>query len=282
MINVRTLPGHAQLLARANVELPLLRSLGRAVTSKDIDGYQVAANELWAVQYFKCCYCEVKISRSYNDVEHYRPKGRADRAPGCQLTHGYWWLAFNVNNLLFACPSCNRSAKNDRFPLELGGVTMLAEQIPPGKELPLFLDPGGEVNPVEHIKFVPLPFSWHVDYEFPREHALDQQWLAIPRNGSRFGTATIEVTDLNRMELVELRSDYVRESVWPLAKELLEALDEQHAWKVQDRFERAQKLIKRSLPFTALSYDALCFFVDNRKLAAFGHAWPKTSEVGRV
>lgn len=35
-----------------------------------------------ARQHHKCCYCEHKIKERHNDVEHHRPKGRADRRPG--------------------------------------------------------------------------------------------------------------------------------------------------------------------------------------------------------
>jgi hypothetical protein len=283
MINVLTLPQHQDLLDVAQRELPKLRSLTRPINSKDIEGYQVVANELWAVQFFKCCYCEFKISKSYNDVEHYRPKGRANRKPGCVTTHGYWWLAFSLNNLLFACPSCNRSAKNDKFPLAVGSAALMAEQLAPGGESPLFIDPAGSVNPVEHIKFIPLPFGFNSSTEkFSESDVSAQIWLAVPRSGSKHGKSTIEVADLNRMDLVELRSDYVRLTVWPLAKELMAALTEGLFWKIEDRKDRAEKLIRRGLPFTALAFDALNLLVPAEELAKFGLAWPIVNDVGKI
>ena len=39
--------------------------------------------DLCSAQHCKCCYCERNnFEASYNDVEHYRPKLRADRGPG--------------------------------------------------------------------------------------------------------------------------------------------------------------------------------------------------------
>jgi hypothetical protein len=39
-------------------------------------------------QHSKCAYCECKISRQYNDVEHFRPKSH------------YYWLGHEWKNLL--------------------------------------------------------------------------------------------------------------------------------------------------------------------------------------
>jgi len=69
---------------------------------------------LKADQRNRCCYCEKPIEGSYNDVEHYRPKGRVREEEDHK---GYWWLGYDWNNLLFACSVCNRSNKNDQFPI---------------------------------------------------------------------------------------------------------------------------------------------------------------------
>lgn len=47
----------------------------------------------------KCAYCESRITAIYSgDIEHFRPKGG-----------GYYWLAADWENLLFACPFCNQT-----------------------------------------------------------------------------------------------------------------------------------------------------------------------------
>ena len=90
-------------------------------------------------QHNKCAYCESRIPKEYNDVEHYRPKSI------------YYWLGHDWNNLLYSCPLCNRSYKNDDFPLvnEANRVTA------PGSianEEPLIVNPATE-DPLLHIRF---------------------------------------------------------------------------------------------------------------------------------
>lgn len=95
----------------------------------------------------KCCYCERIVTASFNDVEHYRPFSQ------------YWWLAWNWENLLFACARCNRSGKHDSFPLAAGSVPLQFGEQPPGAELPLMLDPTTD-KPRRHIRFVKVNEKW--------------------------------------------------------------------------------------------------------------------------
>lgn len=56
----------------------------------------------------KCAYCESKITTIYNgDIEHFRPKGKIQEAN--PKKPGYYWLASDWENLLFACPFCNQT-----------------------------------------------------------------------------------------------------------------------------------------------------------------------------
>lgn len=56
----------------------------------------------------KCAYCESKITAIYNgDIEHFRPKGAVDNT--IPSKPGYFWLASEWENLLFACPYCNQT-----------------------------------------------------------------------------------------------------------------------------------------------------------------------------
>ena len=69
-------------------------------------------------QYKKCCYCEsVVISVSYGAVEHFRPKGAVRQTrQRPKIRPGYYWLAYQWENLLFICDVCNTN-KSDLFPL---------------------------------------------------------------------------------------------------------------------------------------------------------------------
>lgn len=84
-----------------------------------IYGHATVKKKLVALQYEKCAYCEWKVTPGDpGDVEHFRPKGRVKQVDGDPfLVPGYWWLAYEWDNLLFACSKCNSSGKRDLFPI---------------------------------------------------------------------------------------------------------------------------------------------------------------------
>ncbi len=265
--------------ARAR-ELPELRKLARRLrrppTSDEITGYQVAGDDLWKAQHHKCCYCEQRIKKSRNDVEHYRPKARADRAPGSTETHGYWWLAFTWENLLFSCPACNESAKRCLFPLMRGDTALAAEEAPPGNERPLLIDPAGPIHPVKHIRF---EHRLAAVADPARLHG-KMQWFARPRGRTAWGAWTIRVCRLNEPELLELRNDHVDEWVRPRADDLNAAIVRGDATQVRREWYRARGMLTPRSEFAALSYDALCHFVPNARLAPWKLSWPAPEQVG--
>lgn len=288
MINVKR-PIEIDQLEMVELEqLDYLISLGSNITSEDINGYQIAGRPLWKSQQYKCCYCELKIGKSFNDVEHYRPKGRSNRLPGCTKTEGYWWLAFSLSNLLFSCPSCNRTGKNDRFPLASGCTSLNCGEEPPNLEDPLFIDPAGMINPVEHIRFVPFPAAtFHDDSgncnpEWNDDDESCEIWLAIPRNGSHLGLVTIDVADLNRMDLLELRADHVRTNIRPVATDFIKALCSGDIVESRNQKARVDALIRKAVPFTALAYDALKHMVPSALMLNFGMHWMPESLVGTL
>lgn len=235
--------------------------------------YNVVAKDLWRAQHRKCCYCEHRIPPSFNDVEHHRPKARANRLPGSTETHGYWWLAFTWTNLLFACAACNRSRKRDQFPLGVGSAALAPKQLPPGKEVPLLLDPA-EVNGVDHIEFV--FFSVLTGAKSPTDAR--KHWWPRARRGSRAGDVTIRVCGLD--EHVEIYDDHVNKEVRHVAEELRQAITDAHG--VPAAFQRALDLLKPWKPFVGLSYDALRALVPSAELAAVKLAWPEPHQVGKL
>lgn len=254
-------------------KLQHLRALGREPSTDDIDGYRhrEVVDALWKAQHCKCCYCERKILDDYNDVEHYRPKARADRRPGCVERHGYWWLAYTWSNLMFACPTCNRSEKNDQFPLGGDSVPLVDPQQPPGAERPLLLDPSGTINPVCHIQFSfqPLkPFG-------------PDEWVAIPREKSELGKHTIAVCGLNRPGHLELRKRHVLRIHELFVTPLQSALASANSRRIGEAYERALALLMPSGDFVALTYDALLHFVPPHVLQRVALRWPEPDAVGR-
>jgi uncharacterized protein (TIGR02646 family) len=236
-----------ELTAKRQTKLVLLRSLiqntGKDPTSDDIDGYAIVGRELWERQHFKCCYCELREQNKRNDVEHFRPKGRAARAPGSTATHGYWWLAYSWENLFFSCRNCNQSpAKLDKFPLEVGSVALQAEEAPDGGEKPLLINPAVESG-VTHIQFRPTKAAGRV------------RWVPVPRNGSEKGKWTIQTCRLDRDELIDLYTQHVHLYVGPEVDAVRSATRERAA--LDAAWRRAVRLVSPTMQLAALSFDVL-------------------------
>lgn len=267
MIRVRRGAEPEALIRVRNEQLAKLRKIAkeRELSQNDITGYkEPTAEVLWRAQHYKCCDCEFKIQRAYNDVEHYRPKARADRQPGSGAAHGYWWLAFTWENLLFACPVCNRSGKNDQFPLDHGSRALSAEKSPPERERPLLLDPS-QANPVEHVEFCP--------------EGDPLQWRAKPRAGSELGQWTIKVCHMNCPDLLELRKDHVERFVLPEVKALKRALNKGKIGPVRQAYERCRAFFAPEMSFSAVSFDAIRHSVSCYELLAMGLRGPEPSEL---
>lgn len=135
----------------------------------------------------KCAYCEKSLKDADRHVEHYRPK-----VP-------YFWLAFSWDNLLIACKKCNE-LKNNQFIKHLEGLQLqyknetletAQSQIQSYNliEKPLIINPEQEteISLKEHFTFC-------------------LKTAEILAKSPQMKT-TIEVCQLNREELVELRVD---------------------------------------------------------------------------
>jgi uncharacterized protein (TIGR02646 family) len=219
--------------------------------------YSVVKHDLWVQQKMKCCYCDAWNECDYRDVEHFRPKVRANRMNGA-IDPGYWWLAWTWENLLFSCPNCNRSAKNDAFPLEIGSMPLAAEAQPPGQERATLIDPYSE-DPVDFIEFV-----------FDGMH-----WRPRGRNGSTRGQRTVEILELDRAALLTRYNDYVNESVRPRIDELTEAIAQRDESRIRTAWRRVRALLVPGKDFVALSFDAIAYFVPTAVRAPWGLELPK-------
>jgi len=73
---------------------------------------------LYAMHGRCCAFCQCKLPRNdRGDVEHFRPKKEVTEAPGHL---GYWWLAYDFNNYLLSCRTCNQTCKRNHFKVEPG------------------------------------------------------------------------------------------------------------------------------------------------------------------
>lgn len=112
--------------------------------------------QLMADQHNKCAYCEARfVHSSPGDVEHYRPKAgfrQTDTTP--VQGPGYYWLAYEWANLLFACEDCNRTRKRQLFPLRndpAGRARNHHHAL--AQEVPLLLNPAHGDDPAAHLTF---------------------------------------------------------------------------------------------------------------------------------
>ncbi len=244
----------------------------RRPTGDDVgQRYRFVKEALWQAQSEKCCYCECREQLEFRDVEHFRPKSRADRRPGVEADHGYWWLAWTWENLLFACEVCNRSAKRDLFPLDYGSVVLVAEETPPGEERCLLIDPATE-SAIEHIQFVPARLGDR------------RRWLPRPRGGSSKGQWTIRVCRLDRPALLTAYGNHVRYNVMPHVHRLEAAIAGEDPEAVRRRWAWAvERLLNSYQIYAGLSFDALDHFFpqDVREGWRLELPIPKASGSGR-
>lgn len=162
-------------------------------------------NRLWDSQHKKCCFCENKrhLKREF-DAEHFRPKAGVTE----KLEHlGYWWLAYEWDNLFFACMICNRDYKGNHFPLLEDNSRAMSDSDNLSSEKPVLINPLDE-DPEKYIGF-----DWQQDFKiFVKATGLDIEGR---------GYETIKITGLNRTvlleeraELVELLEDVVKSYFW--------------------------------------------------------------------
>jgi len=247
MIHLTYPPEPADLASARADELARMRPLavhhGDRIPSRHFGSrYRERAfqQELLRAQHRKCCYCEQHIARSFNDVEHFRPKSQAIRGDGLP-DYGYWWLAWTWDNLMYACPGCNRSHKNAAFPLTSGSAVLVPEESPPGGERPLLLNPRYEAQPWRHIRFRPFR---------------SLGWVPVPRNGSRRGAKTIEVLGLARGELLDFYNAHVEDYLQDAIGAIQEAVEQGDSATIQRVWnQRTRPWLHPARAFVALSYD---------------------------
>lgn len=185
----------------------------KAVASRGSNGYEFRS-EIWSEikQYLfelfdsKCAYCEARVRHaSYGEVEHYRPK-RPITEEGCSDHPGYYWLAYDVGNLLPSCQHCN-NRKSNRFPVRSGFWARCPEEL--ACEEPLLLNPYDEErDPRDHLEFRPVK----PDVDVP---------VSIVRGRTEEGRLSIDTYALNRPGLVEERGEVALDVVKDWTQALL-------------------------------------------------------------
>lgn len=133
---------------------------------------------LWDMQHGKCCYSEMLIPQEGHGkaVEHFHP------------TSIFTWRRNEWANLLLVCPQCN-GRKSDRFPVMLTDNEDEAKVVYTtalSDDTPAIIDPSAPTgdDPEKHLTYI-------------LDDTDAQYGQVIPRNGSKRGRVTIDVTGIH-------------------------------------------------------------------------------------
>jgi uncharacterized protein (TIGR02646 family) len=183
---------------------------------KGIYADSTVRTELERIQKNKCCFCESKFKHvSSGDVEHFRPKAEYSQGHGNQLCRpGYFWLAYDWDNLLVSCEVCNRREKGSYFPLKNPIRRFIDHNSNIHLEEPWFINPS-LIDPEMHITF-------HNE---------------IPKHITFEGAKTIEYLSLDREELNEIRYEKLN-FLKSLEETYLDVIGSEYENTVRERFFR--------------------------------------------
>ena len=142
-----------------------------------IYGGKTVKNALSKAQSHKCCFCESSLHAQHGDVEHFRPKGGWQQTDTDKLSSiGYYWLAYDWDNLFLSCQKCNQSFKKNFFPLENTQTRALDHTHDLQNEISLIINPATD-NPQEHLLFKKEVITYKTirGQETIKRTALDQE-----------------------------------------------------------------------------------------------------------
>lgn len=141
-------------------------------------------NGLSEAHHNKCCYCEKIFLAAINlAVEHFRPKtGVRQSRKHKEERPGYYWLAYDWENLLLSCHDCNSTYKQTLFPLANPKRRARSHHGDTDAERSLLVNPTAQ-EPRDHIRFL----------------------NDAPEPVTNIGRVTIEVLQLRRPSLREDR-----------------------------------------------------------------------------
>ncbi|MBI1923801.1 hypothetical protein HYR99_06080 [Candidatus Poribacteria bacterium] len=148
----------------------------------------------------KCMYCEGKYGAgSYGDAEHFRPKGEVtENRKQIIDPPGYYWLAYEWQNILLSCEKCNRphpDGKGGPHPGKLNEFPIAGTRIK---------NPHADVSQWWDELVAEEPLLLHPYFDNPEEH-FDAGKHGVLYGTTERGKVTIEVCDLDRPALREAR-----------------------------------------------------------------------------
>ncbi|MEB3311978.1 MAG: hypothetical protein VKJ02_17270 [Snowella sp.] len=188
----------------------------------NIYGHPEVKQALIDAQGEKCCFCERKIGED-GDVEHFRPKQAYKQESGQPLQRpGYYWLAYEWDNLYLACTACNQRHKQNLFPLSNPKERATNHKMDLNQENPIFIDPGKE-DPEKFIQFrVEVPVG--IDQDGRGEFSIKALGLNRPTLSKTRFEKIEQVYLLDRV--IKLADSNPQNSEWQeLAKEAKQSIE---------------------------------------------------------
>ncbi len=205
---------------------PAAYKTGKKKFSSDIYAHEDIKPALIEIQNGKCCFCESRITHiTYGDVEHFRPKKAWTTISNRKYNYpGYYWLAYDWDNLFLSCQLCNQRYKRNMFPLVDESKRTFDHTCNLDDEEPLFVHPE-KLAPEDHITF-------------------EGAFIKV-KDGSLKGEATIKSLDLERIELYETRNEIYQliEKLIKVYKLIPDIVPESVATKIEVRDE-LRKVLK--------------------------------------
>ena len=155
----------------------------------------------------RCCYCErLRDQARESDIEHFRPKAAvSDKSPE---RPGYWWLAYEWTNLLFACKTCNQEYKKTQFPIR-------------GKRA---MAPGDSLDDEEAWLLDPCTDDTESTIVYDYVTRADSVLIYGVGPDEERAKRTTKVIGLNRLRLAQERREDLK-TMQKVARSMLKALD---------------------------------------------------------
>ncbi len=150
---------------------------------------------IWEQQGHKCAFCEKDIvSNDDSQLEHFRPRAETHDEFNTLITRdAYWWLAYEHNNYIVSCFTCN-NLKGNRFPIKDEGTRVKATNM---SEIVALTDRGVLGN---EIPYLINPRYQDTEPYLAYNYRPDIEMVYIePKDYEGIGEKTIDVLDLNRI-----------------------------------------------------------------------------------
>lgn len=253
MIQLKEKPDAPKILNGKRVK-KILKSLKQKYDSKEeikSDDFKPiwtsdsVKNKLYNHHKWKCCYCEQKREKKRDsDVEHFRPKTEIDGVG----KPGYWWLAYDWDNLFISCKQCNQAFKGTLFPLLDSNRGNFEDGV--DEERPVLIEPTNE-KPENFIAF-----RWTSGRNKPIVDIDIVKPIGIDAEGR--GNGTIRICGLDREYLNKERGGRTLHRLYYLSKYMNKFLNENNEEAITDTAEIILEETSADSPFAGFKRAYFC------------------------